>query len=354
MFNKKFYTQLAVEFNKADKNFNPDKFVKDVTVGFEALSLNQRMRNTSVVLQKYLPANYKKAVDIMQEVAPNTPGGYTRLLFPDFVGLYGLHDFDTSLKALKCFTQLGSSEFAIREFLRHDFDRAIKPMYKWAQDKNLHVRRLASEGSRPRLPWSFKLDRVLAEPKVTLPILEALKADEELYVRKSVANHLNDLSKDHTDYMLDVVNGWDIANPHTAWIIKHACRTLIKKGNAKSLQVFKFEKNVRVSLQNFTLTKKTYQLGDTLEFSFNLVSEKTTAQKLVIDYSIHYTKKGGELSPKVFKLKEIVLQPKQKATIIKKQVLKDFSTRKHHAGRHVVEIMVNGKVMGGKEFMLVI
>lgn len=354
MFNKKFYQHLAGEFNKVDKNFNTDKFVKEVTKGFEELSLNQRMRNTSIVLHKYLPANYNKAIDIMKEVAPNTNQGYTRLLFPDYVGLHGLHDFDTSLEALKYFTQLGSSEFAIREFLKRDFDKAIKPMYKWATDKNHHVRRLASEGSRPRLPWSFKLDRVLAEPKVTLPILEALKADDELYVRKSVANHLNDLSKDHTDYMLSVVNGWDINNPHTAWIIKHACRTLIKKGNAKSLQVFKFEKNIKLRLENFALSQKTYHLGDTLEFSFDLVSEKSTAQKLVIDYCLHYIKKAGELSPKVFKLKEIDLQPHRKTTIVKKQVLKDFSTRKHHAGRHVLEIMVNGKVMGEKEFRLVV
>jgi 3-methyladenine DNA glycosylase AlkC len=352
MFNKKFYQTLAVEFNKADKNFHPEKFVKDVTKDFEALSLNQRMRNTSIVLNKHLPHSYKKTVDLMKQVIPNLRNGYTSLVFPDYVSQFGLDDFDTSLEALKYFTSFGSSEFAIREFLKKDFDKAIKTMYKWAEDKNHHVRRLASEGSRPRLPWSFKLDRVLAEPKVTLPILEALKADDELYVRKSVANHLNDLSKDHTDYMLGIVNGWDINNPHTAWIIKHACRTLIKKGNAKSLQVFKFEKNVKVRLENFTINKKTFVLGDTLQFQFDLISEKSTPQKLVVDYCIHYTKKGGELSPKVFKLKEIDLPPKQQVSIAKKQLLKDFSTRTHHAGKHMVDVLVNGKVLHSAEFML--
>ncbi|MGQ0826899.1 MAG: DNA alkylation repair protein [Bacteroidota bacterium] len=354
MFNKKYYDQLALEFSKADKNFHPDKFLKEVTSELDQLSLNQRLRNTSMVLKQYLPADYKRSMELLFKVVPNLKTGYTSLVFPDFVGLFGHNDFHLSMEALKYFTQYGSSEFAIREFLKRDFSKTIQVMNKWAEDKNFHVRRLASEGSRPRLPWSFKLDEVIKDPKATRSILEKLKSDEELYVRKSVANHLNDISKENTDYMLNLINTWDKTNPYTAWIIKHASRTLIKKGHAGSLAVFDFEKNAKVHLENFKLKRAKIKLGEVLEFSFDLISEKAKSQKLVIDYVIHYAKKSGGQTPKVFKLKELNLKPKQCVHITKKQILKNFTTRKHYAGKHEVEIMVNGKSIGSKQFELII
>jgi len=354
LFNKNFYVEFAEEFYKADKNFNPDKFVKQVTQNFEVLSLNQRMRNTSQVLKQHLPQDYKKAIDVLYKVIPNTKKGYTNLVFPDFVGVYGHNDNSTSLEALKYFTQFGSSEFAIREFLKRDFIKTIKVMNTWAKDKNHHVRRLASEGSRPRLPWSFKLDEVIKNPKSTQTILQILKEDEELYVKKSVANHLNDLSKDNTDYMLQLIKGWDKSNAHTAWIVKHASRTLIKKGNVQSLAFFDFEKKPKIKVENFKIINPKIKLGDNLHFEFDISSQKSTIQKLVIDYSIHYRKSSGELSPKVFKLKEFELKPNEKIKISKKQLIKDFTTRKHFAGTHFLELQVNGSVLNKLNFELII
>ncbi len=352
MFNKRFYTQFAAEFKRVDKNFKSDQFIKEMLLGIEPLSLNERMRKTSHTLKNYLPPDYKKTITIMRQVIQNTPRGYTNLVFPDFVSIYGHDDVDTSLDALKHFTQFGSSEFGIREFLKRDFNKIIKVMNAWAKDKNAHVRRLASEGSRPRLPWSFKLDEVIKNPKSTQSILEALKADDELYVRKSVANHLNDHSKDNTDFMLQVLKAWDKKHPHTAWIVKHASRSLIKKGNANSLALFDFEKDPKIRIQNFKILKPKINLGQNLEFAFELVSEKTKTQKLVVDYIIHYRKKGKELSPKVFKLKEIDLNAKETISISKKQMMKDFTTRKHFAGEHFLEIQVNGKVYSKLKFSL--
>lgn len=352
MFNKKFYVEFAHEFYKAEKNFNPDKFVKQVTENFESLSLNERMRKTSQELKNCLPQDYKKAIGIMAKVIPNTQKGYTNLVFPDFVGIYGHDDTNTSLEALKYFTQFGSSEFAIREFLKRDFTKTIKVMNSWAKDKNHHVRRLASEGSRPRLPWSFKLEEVIKNPKSTQTILETLKEDKELYVKKSVANHLNDLSKDNTDYMLQLISGWNTGNEDTAWIVKHASRTLIKKGNTQSLAFFNFEKNPKLKLKNFKIIPPKIKLGDHLHFEFEITSKKSKPQKLVIDYSIHYRKSSGDHSPKVFKLKEFELQPKEKITITKKQLIKDFSTRKHFAGTHFLELQINGTVLDRLTFEL--
>lgn len=352
LFNKSYFLHLADEIKKAFKSFDSINFVKEVTQNLNSLSLNERMRNTSIVLKNYLPQDYKKAISILYKVIPNTQRGYTNLVFPDFVGLYGHDHFDISLEALKYFTQFGSSEFAIREFLKRDFDKTIKVMNQWAKDKNHHVRRLASEGSRPRLPWSFKLDEVIKNPKSTQRILEALKTDEELYVKKSVANHLNDLSKDNTAHMLELIKAWDKNNTHTAWIMKHASRTLIKKGNAESLAIFEFEKDPKIQLANFKVIKPKLKLGQHLEFEFDLISEKRKDQKLVVDYILHYCKKGSELTKKVFKLKDLTLKPGQKITISKKQLLKDFSTRKHYTGTHFIEIQVNGKSYGKLAFKL--
>ena len=352
MFSKKFYERLAHELNIADKNIHPDKFVKDVTKGIDALSLNQRMRNTSVVLKKHLPDDYKKSIDTLFKVVPEFQKSYTALLFPDFVGQYGHHDFKTSMEALKHFTQFGSSEFAIREFLKRDFDKTLSVMKKWAEDKNHHVRRLASEGSRPRLPWSFNLDEIAKNPNHTLPILEMLKSDNELYVKKSVANHLNDFSRINPDWMLKVVNSWDRKNEDTAWIVKHASRSLIKKGDQRSLAVFDYEKSPKVKILNFKILNSKLKLGESLSYSFDIVSEKSKSQKLVIDYAIHYQKKSGELAPKVFKLKDLNLKSKQKVSISKSHRFMDFTTRKHYPGKHAFEIMLNGKPYGKKEFLL--
>lgn len=354
LFNKSFYQKLALEFSKADKNFHPDKFVKDVVVKLDELSLNERMRNTSIVLKKHLPQDYKKSLEIMNTVIPNLQRGYTTLVFPDFVGLYGHDDFKSSMQALKHFTQFGSSEFAIREFLKRDFTKTIKVMNTWAEDKNHHVRRLASEGSRARLPWSFKLDEVINDPKITQSILEKLNTDTELYVKKSVANHLNDISKDNAEWMLQALKNWDTKNTHTAWIIKHACRTLIKKGNTESLSLFNFEKNSKVKIENFKLSKAKLKIGEALQFEFDLISEKNTSQKLVVDFAVHYVKKSGELSHKVFKLKELLLSSRQTVHITKKHRFENFSTRQHYPGKHIIEIMVNGKSIQSKSFELVV
>ncbi|MDQ3048735.1 MAG: DNA alkylation repair protein [Bacteroidota bacterium] len=354
MFNKKFYGRLASEFHKVHPDFHPAKFVKEVTIGLDDMALNQRMRNTTNTLRNHLPADYKRSVEIICRVVPEFKSHYTSFLFPDFIAVFGKEDFALSLETLKYLTQFGSSEFAIREFLRLDFDKTIKKMYKWAEDDNFHVRRLASEGCRPRLPWSFNLERVMNDPELTKPILETLKTDSVLYVKKSVANHLNDFSRIHTEWMLNTVRSWDKTNKDTAWIIKHASRTLIKKGHPESLAIFDFEKNVKIKLDAIKLEKNKLRLGDMLSFSFDISSLKSTSQKLVIDYKIHYCKNSGELFPKVFKLKEVVIKPKQSLKISKLHSFKDLSTRKHYSGKHAIEIMVNGKSFSQKEFILTV
>ena len=188
-------------------------------------------------LHATLPANYHAALDRLRALAPRIDKAFVTLVLPDFVGCSGLDHFDASMAALKFFTPFGSSEFAIREFLRRDLKRTLGVMLQWSLDKDEHVRRLASGGCRPRLPWSFRLAALTADPTPVLPILENLKTDPGLYVRKSVANHLNDMTKTHPESVLELLRGWPLENPPTAWIARHALRTLIKSGHPAALHL---------------------------------------------------------------------------------------------------------------------
>ncbi|MCU0361041.1 MAG: DNA alkylation repair protein [Bacteroidia bacterium] len=353
MFNKRFAEELSAQIKKVYPKFEDKVFVKSIHEQLSPLELNQRMRLFSTQMRAHLPEAFPKALSILKQTATKTKSGYTSLIYPDFVALYGKNHFELALDALKFFTVFGSSEFAIREFLRLDFDKSMGYMHAWSEDSNEHVRRLSSEGSRPRLPWSFKLDQVIQKPEHTLPLLNRLKTDSSLYVRKSVANHLNDISKDHPTKLLNYLKHWDLSHPHTSWIVKRACRTLIKKGDSESLSLFKFEKKPKVILHNFKLHSKKIRIGDDLFFSFDLNSQKSSGQKLAIDYRVHYPKPSGSLLPKVFKLKEVILAAKQSLPITKKHPFKHFSTRRQHPGKHLLEIQINGLVHGSIDFVLV-
>ena len=352
MFNNVYFQKLVNVVSSVYPPLNKKTFFRELTDDLEVKSLNERLRHTSKVLQTHLPARFEDAIVILDQVIPRMEKGYTALVFPDFVGCFGKDKEEISLAALKRYTIYGSSEFAIREFLKKDFEKTLSVMRTWLRDPNLHVRRLVSEGSRPRLPWSFKLDAVIRNPEFTAPILTALCADPELYVKKSVANHLNDISKDHPDYMMGLVKKWDRKNDHTSWIVKHASRTLIKKGNKTALRLFDVRHTIQVKLDHFKLSPKSIQLGQTLHVEFYLKSESKKAQKLIVDYIIEYRTKSGGLSSKVFKLKELVLSAGQEVFISKNQRLMDFTTRKHYPGKHKLSIQVNGIINHTVEFKL--
>jgi 3-methyladenine DNA glycosylase AlkC len=352
LFNRAYFERLANELEAVHSALKRAAFLKAVQQGNEGRELNARMRHAAITLRGHLPTDYRKAVHVLKDLAPRMPKGYTALLYPDFVGVYGLQDPQFSLEALQYFTAFGSSEFAVREFFRRDVQGTLKVMRTWAEDENEHVRRLASEGSRPRLPWSFRLDAVAKDPTLTTPILERLRADDSLYVRKSVANHLNDFSKDHPKYMVELLGRWDRQHPQTAWIAKHASRTLIKAGDPAALALFAFDSKVKVRVEGLRITPKKLKLGDRLALSFTVVSEAARDQQLAIDYAIHYRKANGGTSRKVFKLKEVELPAKGVLSLSKSQRIMDFSTRKHYPGQHVVEVQVNGRVMAETAFEL--
>ena len=343
-YNPTYYKQLSKNLHAVDPSIDEHRFYKACTKDLNKLELKQRISHTSGVCRQFFPDNYRDALKILYAYAEQIQSNsFADIFMPDYVARYGTHDFKRSMQALKDFTCYSTSELAIRVFLENDYDRAMTVVKKWSSDKDHHVRRLSSEGTRPRLPWASQVKYLLDHPENNFPILEALKQDEDKYVQKSVANHLNDISKDHPGQLLSLIKKWDRSIDTTEWIIRHGTRTLVKQGNEQTLSLLGINPNPKVKIHNFTLSKSRLALGDSLSFKLKISSLAKTSQKLVVDYKVHYKKSSGKTNPKVFKLKTFNLNPSDSITLQKKHLFKDFTTRKHYSGKHMIEIMVNGK-----------
>lgn len=351
-FDAAFFRDLAGHVRARYRPFPADRFVADALEGLDALSLMARLERAALLLGRHLPQDYGKALAVVSDVVPHYSGQFRALLGPAFVARHGRHDPDRSLDALARMTVHGSSEFAVRHFLRDDFEGTLAVMRGWADDGNHHVRRLASEGCRPRLPWSFRLERLVADPGPAIPILERLRADPEAYVRTSVANHLNDIAKDHPERMLDLVSGWDRADPATAWIVRHACRTLIKAGHPRALALHGFGDRPHVEIADLSVTPAAVPWAGMATIAFELVSTARGNQRLAVDYIVHYVKADGSRSPKVFKLRELELAAGQRQALSVRRSMAQRTTRRHYPGLHRVEIQVNGVVCAGIDFAL--
>jgi len=352
IFDAHRFRHIATETAAVYPAFDRKGFLALTLPKLEELTLMQRLRLMTESLHTTLPTDFRKAVSVLRRLAPRINRSFVTLILPDYVGLYGLENFDVSMDALKFFTPFGSSEFAVRKFLRQDLARTLTVMETWSRDENEAVRRLASEGCRPRLPWSFHLDALIADPSPCAPILENLRADSSRYVRKSVANHLNDITKDHREWVLDRVESWPQENPATAWIVKRALRTLIKKGDRRALAVIGAGEKPRLRVDAFKIHPATLQLGERVALACVLTSKSAKSQRLVVDYVIHYVKKSGSPAGKVFKWKELTLGPRESVSLQRHQRIQDFTTRAHHAGRHAVDLLVNGENLAQSFFDL--
>jgi 3-methyladenine DNA glycosylase AlkC len=352
IFDARQFRHIAEEAAAVCQAFDAERFLGLALQGLDELSLMQRLRRTTQSLHAALPLSYREAVGVLQLLAPRMQSKFATLALPDFVALYGLDDFDFSMEALRFFTAFGSSEFAVRIFLRKDLHRALAIMQVWSLDEDAQVRRLASEGSRPRLPWSFRLEALMRDPSLSAAILNNLMADPSLYVRRSVANHLNDVTKDQPDWLLGQAQGWSLDNPRTARIARHALRTLIKKGEPRALALVGAAAQPRVAVTDFVVAPSRLTLGEQLSLSFTLTSQATQPQRLVVDYIVHYVKKSGVAFPKVFKLKEFTLQPGASVCIARSQTVRNFTTRVHYPGVHGVELVVNGRILARASFQL--
>ena len=336
------YRAIAKELTSIAPKFRADDFMQSVLDGLEARSLMERVHQCAVAVDAALPGTYQQKVRALQKLAPRIGHEFVTIFLGDFVATFGLHDFDFSMEALRFFTVFGTAEFAVRPFIVADQRRALQKLHEWTADPDEKVRRLASEGSRPRLPWGMRLQALVRDPSPTAVILEALKDDASLFVRRSVANHLNDITKDHHDDVLQRLEAWDLEREHLRWIAKHACRTLIKRGHPRALKLFGFGKKAEVTAK-LVASPSRLELGQRLTLTASLTSTSSRSQRLAIDYVVHYIKASGGSAEKVFKWTELDLSAHAEIELVKSQVVRDFTTRKHYAGRHRVELQINGQ-----------
>ena len=268
------------------------------------------------------------------------------------VGQHGIAAFDDSLALIAQMTSRFSSEFEVRYFLLADQQRALDIIGAWVHSPDYHIRRLVSEGTRPRLPWAMQLPSLMKDPTPILPLLKALRDDETEYIRRSVANSLNDIAKDHPELVADIAEEWLVdAGKNRLRLIKHACRTLIKQGHRRTLNTLGYGEP-EVALADLKIATPTVNFGESLIFDISLVSTAKTTQNLMIDYAIHHRKANGKTSPKVFKWKYTSLKPGAKLVAERKHPLKKITTRKYYGGAHRLETLINGISLGVEEFEL--
>ncbi len=353
---KNVYTQdyldrLAVAILRVELSFSRDEFLKNVfSDDWPELALKARMRRIAQSLREFLPVDYRQALSVLQNIALQFTG-FPALFFPDFVECFGMEDYDASINALEIFTEFSSSEFAIRPFIVR-YRQTLKRMQNWAESDNHHLRRLASEGCRPRLPWAMALPAFKKDPQMILPILETLRADKSLYVRKSVANNLNDISKDHPQLVLEIAQRWQGQSTESDWIIRHACRTLLKRGDTRALALFGFGDAPEIGIKDFNCDDQVV-LGNALRFDVTLHTPAAPLGKLRVEYHLHFLRARGDYGKKVFHWFEgEVTEPQKKLS--KNLRFQAMTTRRYCPGQQHLVVVVNGLEMKRVSFKLVV
>jgi 3-methyladenine DNA glycosylase AlkC len=348
-------------------DFPSKRFEKLALDRLDELEFKARAKHLRTALQATLPADFDHAADIIEaSLAPTTHdaalstfkadgaglAGWALWPMCDYIATSGIDHPKRAMQALCELTQRHTAEWSIRPFIEQHEKLAMATLATWTKHKSEHVRRLVSEGSRPRLPWGLQLKHLIADPSPTLPLLEALQDDPSEYVRRSVANHLNDIAKDHPDIVVDWVERFlPQADAPRRALLKHASRTLIKKGHARMLGAWGLGERLR-GTAGLALSAKKVSVGDSLVLTATLGSTAARPQKLVIDYAVHHVKANGDTSAKVFKGWNVALAPRETRTLTKSHSMRLITTRRYHAGAHAVDLRINGEIVASASFQL--
>ena len=369
-FKNKFSVQIIEHLGRTIKEQLPEfaeqDFVRMAADNFDKLELKQRSLQITQALHEFMPQSYQRCDSVIRTILhPENNSsmndsiiekegvrGWLIMPLADFVSLRAIpQHFDKGMALLQVLTSRFSSEFAIRDFLIFDWQRALEILTTWSGSDNHHVRRLVSEGTRPRLPWGKRLKVFVDDPKPLRPLLVSLLDDSEEYVRRSVANNLNDIAKDNPDFVVDFVAEFlPDADTNRFRLLKHGCRTLLKQGHPDILAHFgflPFNGNLQLTL----MQSKVQAEGDLL-INLELSGNISEPQKLMLDYVIWYQKANGKLTPKVFKWKLIEQWLGESLHLQKRHSFKSVTTRKHYPSEHRVEIQLNGEILAKSNFEL--
>ncbi|MEZ6134514.1 MAG: hypothetical protein R3C53_06360 [Pirellulaceae bacterium] len=361
LFNADRVRFLAQQFSSAVPDFDEAEFTRAVMQRLKKLELKQRIVHIAETLEQFLADDFPAAAkQIMAALPPELDPTKTDDDFGDFIiaplgefvvrrGMAAEH-VTVALKTLREITKRFSMEDAVRQFINAHPDKTLTALTKWCADRNYHVRRLVSEGTRPRLPWSGRLS---IEQTVPLPFLDQLHADTTRYVTRSVANHLNDIAKTDASLVLDTLQRWRDQGKQRPneldWMCRHALRTLIKQGHAETMKFLGFRTKPNVTVSEIALKQKSIAAGETLEFAVEITAHRT--ESLLVDYVIDFVKANGSLSPKVFKAKQLDLKLGETVNIKKRHPLKaNATTYRLFPGTHRLTIQVNGLASASDTF----
>lgn len=349
VYNEAFLLQLGRKISAVYSPFQVDSFIQQVIdESFEAKALKERIRTITIAMGTFLPERYEDAIQILFTVNESC-SGFPYLIMPDFVEVFGQEEqhWDLSMQALEKFTQHSSAEFAVRPFIIRNLEKMMDQMMKWSLHPVDHVRRLASEGCRPRLPWGQALTLFKQDPAPILPILEQLKADPSLYVRKSVANNLNDIAKDHPNIVIETARRWIGHDPFTDWIVRHGCRTLIRKAEPEVMALFGYAASAEgaelVTEAEITASPAALHIGESCNLSYDLIIREGDPARLRIEYGIDFVKSSGQVSRKKFLLSDKTVAGGTRLSGSRKHRWADLTTRKHYVGIHRIALLINGQ-----------
>ena len=357
-YNKNFIETLAAALRKVTPPVDTSNLVDDVfTTAFNDYELKDRMYHITKVLHGILSSDFSIACNqivqlthILQDMGVGENFEY--MFLPDYVSTYGLDQFEQSMETLAAITSFTSAEFAVRPFIHKYPTAAIDKMIEWTKHKNAKIRRLASEGTRPRLPWAMALPEFKRDPSPALPILKALKNDTDEVVRRSVANHLNDICKDNPEIAIQLALDWFGKTNETNDLIKHGTRTLLKQGHPTILNLFGLDAQ-NLDIEQFKVHTPQLCLGERLSFSFNVLMTSNKPKLTRIEFIIYLLKQNGTHSKKIFKISERMIN-NAVLSIEKKHHIKPITTRVYHTGEHYVSIVLNGKEFSKLPFYLTV
>ncbi len=362
LFNREKIEYLSRLITQTYPSFKSSSFIQEVCEKFPEQELKQRIEHIQNSLKVYLPDNFPKAIEILlrslpAECDPNKTdddfGDFIFSPYSEYVAKYGCTKkyLSLSFAALEEITKRFSVEWAIRPFLEKFPDETIIQIQKWTHHTHYHVRRLASEGIRPHLPWGKKIDIPFS---TIIAVLNNLYDDNTRFVTRSVANTLNDISKKKPDIVLTSLQKWKTAEKQSStemdFIIKHATRTLVKKGHHQTLIFLGFSPNPKVVTTQLKLKNSSVLVGESLQFSFSVTAEQD--ENLIIDYSLSFPDASGKPHPKVFKIKNVFLHKGEKIHIEKKHPLRIMTTKKLYPGEYLLKIIINGKISCEEKFTL--
>lgn len=361
-FGTEISVTIARMISRVFSAFDQDAFLKDALDGYESLELMPRGRKIAHTLRRHLPGDYEIAVAVLiNSIGPKLGqtedlGMASFLYLPHtcFVAEYGLDHFEISMRAQYELTQRFSAEFCIRPFLEWHPEATLARLKTWTSDPSPHVRRLVSEGTRPRLPWAPRLREFQKDPGPVLALLDLLKDDPELYVRRSVANNLNDIGKDHPLRLVETASRWMMDAPEERrWLVRHALRSAVKRGEPGALAVMGFGEDAQVSIGGSTITPTRVAMGGAVTIAFDMINTDSQQQRVLVDFRVHFIKANGKGHPKVFKLKLVDLKPGQTVRLLKTISLAEMTTRKHYPGTHQVDVIINGSIRELGKFELI-